>query len=107
MNLDDIRGKLFNETLMEKIRDQFYHLHIDPLTQQERIFFDNAGGALRLKSANDAFKKIDEIPDCPEHSNSSAVALHKMQVRAYEDIRTIVRKYCNIPHSIYGDVRYG
>ncbi|SKC40557.1 aminotransferase class V-fold PLP-dependent enzyme [Maledivibacter halophilus] len=89
MNLKDIKGKLFNDELMESIRDKFYHLNVDPLTQRKRLFFDNAGGALRLKSTSDAFKKIDELPDCPEHSNSSALKLYELQQRAYEDIRTI------------------
>ncbi len=89
MNLEDIRGELFNDELMKHIRDSFYHLKVDPFTKKERLFFDNAGGALRLKSVNDAFKKIDELPDCPEHSNSSALALHELQLKAYEDIKTI------------------
>lgn len=89
MNLDDIRGKLFDNVLMDCIRDKFYHINVDPLTQKERLFFDNAGGALRLKGANDEFKKIDELPDCPEHSNSSALSLHELQLNAYADIKTI------------------
>lgn len=89
MNLNNIKGELLNDEVLLKIRDKFYHIDNDPIVDRERLFFDNAGGAMRLKSANEAFKNIDELPDCPEHSNKTAVWLQELQQKSYENIRTI------------------
>ncbi|MEL7649149.1 MAG: aminotransferase class V-fold PLP-dependent enzyme [Sedimentibacter sp.] len=82
-------GCLFDEKLSEDIKDRFYHVDYDPVHKTERIFFDNAGGALRLKTANDKFKEIDELPDCPEHSNKTAKWLFEIQEKAIEDLKII------------------
>ncbi len=82
-------GQLFDEQLSKEIKGLFYHVDEDPVLNRKRIFFDNAGGSLRLKKANDVFKNMDELPDCPEHSNYTARWLLSVQEKAYEDIRTI------------------
>lgn len=89
MKEDLNQGQLFDEELSREIKEKFYHVDWDPILNKRRIFFDNAGGALRLKSANEVFKKIDELPDCPEHSNNTAKWLLKIQKKAYEDIKII------------------
>ena len=83
------RGQLFDKALSKKIKDMFYHVDIDPVMNKKRIFFDNAGGSLRLKRANDMLKKMDELPDCPEHSNQTSKWLLDVQRKSYEDIKTI------------------
>ncbi|MBU3146855.1 aminotransferase class V-fold PLP-dependent enzyme [Clostridium sp. CF012] len=83
------QGQLFDDNLSNEIKEKFYNIDIDPISHEKRIFFDNAGGALRLKTANEIFKKIDELPDCPEHSNRTAKWLLSIQEKAYEDIKTI------------------
>jgi len=83
------QGQLFDENLIKEIKELFYHVDEDPILKKRRIFFDNAGGSLRLKKANDVFKKIDELPDCPEHSNYTAKWLLDVKEKACEDIRTI------------------
>lgn len=83
------QGKLFAKQLSEEIKELFYHVDEDPILNKKRIFFDNAGGSLRLKKANDVFKKMDELPDCPEHSNYTAKWLLEVQEKAIEDIKTI------------------
>lgn len=82
-------GQLFCEKLSREIGEKFYHVDLDPIHNTERIFFDNAGGALRLKAANDTFKKIDELPDCPEHSNRTAKWLFNVQEEAMKDLKTL------------------
>jgi len=89
VNNDINMGQLFNEELSKEIKEKFYHVDFDPIYNTERLFFDNAGGALRLKSANDIFKKIDELPDCPEHSNRTALWLAEVQEKAMEDLKII------------------
>lgn len=83
------QGELFDEQLSKEIKELFYHVDEDPILNKKRLFFDNAGGSLRLKKANDMFKKMDELPDCPEHSNYTAKWLMEVQEKAIEDIKTI------------------
>ena len=37
-----------------------------------RLFFDNAGCSLRLKAAEAAFHRADQLPDCSEYSTPTA-----------------------------------
>lgn len=83
------QGELFDEQLSKEIKELFYYVDEDPILNKKRLFFDNAGGSLRLKKANDMFKKMDELPDCPEHSNYTAKWLMGVQEKAIEDIKTI------------------
>ena len=85
----DLCGELFPDNLMSQVKDKFYNVDFDPIINRKRVFFDNAGGSLRLKSTNDAFKKIDELPDCPEHSNFTALWLNDVQNKAYDNLRVL------------------
>lgn len=89
MNLNENKGILFDKEMMIKVRERFYHMDEDPLTGESRVFLDNAGGALRLKSTNDVFQKLDAMPDCPEHSNKSALILNQIQEKGFDDIKTV------------------
>lgn len=60
------------------------------LNQKNRLFFDNSGGAFRLKSANNISKKMDEYPDCPEHGNITAKWLMEIQNKGYKSIKTML-----------------
>jgi len=48
--------------LMDEIRDRFAHVSTCPV-QGERVFFENAGGALTLKSVVETSAKYAAIPD--------------------------------------------
>jgi cysteine desulfurase / selenocysteine lyase len=89
MNNDINKGQMFDEKISQEIKEKFYHVDFDPVNNIERIFFDNAGGSIRLKSANDVFKKMDELPDCPEHSNKTAKWLFEVQEKGIADLRII------------------
>lgn len=54
---------LFDDKLLNEIRDKFYYVERDH-TGRKRLFFENSGGALRLKAAVEAKAKMEEIPDC-------------------------------------------
>ncbi|MFH2093263.1 MAG: aminotransferase class V-fold PLP-dependent enzyme [Pseudomonadota bacterium] len=82
-------GELFPDGLLRQVRNRFYNVAFDPIANKKRVFFDNAGGSFRLKSANDAFKKIDELPDCPEHSNFTSLWLNNVQNKAYDNLRVL------------------
>jgi selenocysteine lyase/cysteine desulfurase len=89
MDLEANKGQLFCEGLLCEIRNRFYHLEVDPNLGEKRLFFDNAGGSIRLKAANDVFKKIDELPDASEHSNKTALWLDEVQKKGIKDIETV------------------
>lgn len=83
-------GILFSDELQEEIKGKFWHVDSDPLREGRRIFFDNAGGAFRLKSVTEAIARIDAIPDCPERVHATALYLQKIQEDGENDIRTIL-----------------
>lgn len=82
-------GKLFNNELSKSIKERFSHVDYDSLADTKRVFFDNAGGSLRLKESNAIFQKIDSYPDCPGHSNTSALKLKEIIDQGIDDIRII------------------
>ncbi len=61
----------------------------DPLRPGRRIYFDNAGGAFRLKSALEEFYRLDSMPDCPERVHRTATYMNDLMAKAEDDIRTI------------------
>ena len=81
------KGQLFDEKLLNEIREKFYYVSHDPIADKDRVFFDNAGGAFRLKAAEEAFFKADSIPDCPEHRQEQAIWLQEVQKKGTDDIR--------------------
>ena len=81
-------GKLFVEKELKEVREKFAYVDHD-FVGNKRIFFDNAGGALRLIKAEEVFKKVDLVPDCSEHSNKIALMLKKIDEQGRADIRTI------------------
>lgn len=86
---DKTQGKLFSDELMKEIRTKFHHLDEDPLRPGRRIYFDNAGGAFRLKSALESFYALDSMPDCPERVHQSAMYMNDVMAKGEDDIRTI------------------
>jgi selenocysteine lyase/cysteine desulfurase len=84
------QGQLFSVSLSKEIKDKFYHVDVDPINKTKRLFFDNSGGAFRLKAASNTFKALDELPDCPEHGNTTAKWLMDIQEEGYRSIETIL-----------------
>ncbi len=83
------KGQLFNNNLSKEIRDKFCHLDYDPLEKTKRVFFDNAGGAIRLKQSNDVFQVVDSYPDCAGHSNKAALKMMEIIDKGINDTRII------------------
>ncbi|MBV7275146.1 aminotransferase class V-fold PLP-dependent enzyme [Clostridium sp. PL3] len=89
MSKDLNKGELFSDELLKEIKDKFYNVDSDP-RKGTRLFFDNAGGSFRLKSALEVFQEIDSLPDCPERVHDTALYLQKIQEDGTNDIRTIL-----------------
>ena len=81
--------RMFTEEELAEIRAQFYYVDED-YYGKKRLFFDNAGGSLRLKKAEEAFQRIDSMPDASEHSNSLALELAALEDRGREDIKHVI-----------------
>jgi len=79
----------FGESLLEDIRGRF--AHIDECPQQgERVFFENAGGALTLKSVLDTSYRYAAIPDNQGRDNPASHDLTRVIHRAKDDVRVFM-----------------
>lgn len=83
------QGELFSDALQAQIKSRFLHVDHD-LTGRERLFFDNAGGALRLGAAVAQFARIDAVPDNAERIHETAVFLQQVQAKGTQDLRTVL-----------------
>lgn len=81
-------GLLFDEALHAQIREKFCYLESDP-EAGERLFFENAGGSLRLKACNAAYSEADAFPDCDSRKHSRAKWLRAKTLQGFADMRTL------------------
>ena len=82
-------GKFFSTQLLKEIRDKFYYVDSDPYNGK-RIYFDNAGGSLRLKSVVELVNKYTPLPDSPNRSSLASKPLKEMIVKGKEDIKLLL-----------------
>jgi selenocysteine lyase/cysteine desulfurase len=78
--------EFFPPDLHSQLHDRFYFLKQD-VFGVDRLFFENAGGSLRLKAAVDAQAKYSAFPDCPERNHDVAVDIRNVINQGTEDIR--------------------
>lgn len=82
-------GKLFDGEELNRLRECFDYVDRD-YTGKHRLFFDNAGGSLRLKAAADAFDFVNRMPDASEHTNDIALSLAELEENAKADVMSTV-----------------
>ncbi len=75
--------------LLAAIRDRFAHVETCPF-QGSRIFFENAGGALTLKSVVDTTAKFAAIPDNQGRNNPASRALVDVIATARADMAVLM-----------------
>ena len=75
---------MIEEPLLSAIRERFMHVDSCPW-QGDRIFFENAGGSLTLKSVVDVNTRLSAIPDNQGRDNPASQALVKIIAKARED----------------------
>ncbi|MEL6642975.1 MAG: aminotransferase class V-fold PLP-dependent enzyme [Pseudomonadota bacterium] len=80
---DQIRS--IDADLLSDIRDRFAHVDTCPF-EGERVFFENAGGALTLKSVVHTSAKFAAIPDNQGRDNPAAHALVALIDKAKADM---------------------
>lgn len=71
--------------LLEQVRDRFAHVDNCPF-QGPRVFFENAGGALTLKTVAETSATYAAIPDNQGRANVAAEALMKVIADAKSDM---------------------
>ena len=76
-----------NDGLINEIRDRFAHVDTFP-EQGERIFFENAGGALTLKSVVERSTELSAVPDNQGRDNVASQELVAIINQAKKDIHT-------------------
>jgi len=74
--------------LIDAIRDRFAHVATCPV-QGERIFFENAGGALTLKSVVETSTRYAAIPDNQGRDNPMSRDLVRVIAKARADAMTL------------------
>ncbi len=80
---------MLDDNLLHELRSRFYYVRTD-IRGRERLFFDNAGGSLRLKAAEEAFHEYDAMPDASEHSNDLALYLAEVEEKGRKDIMEVL-----------------
>lgn len=83
------QGLAFPDALMREVRARFLGVERDH-HGRERLYFDNAGGSFRLKSAIERLAQVDAVPDNTERIHATAVELQAVQARGCEDLRTML-----------------
>lgn len=82
-------GLLFPDALMRQVRARFLQVDHDHLGRK-RLYFDNAGGALRLQAAVERFAQIDAVPDNTERIHTVARELQDIQAAGTADMRMML-----------------
>jgi len=80
---------MFNESLLSEIRDRFHHVDSCPY-QGPRVFFENAGGSLTLKSVVETNTRLASIPDNQGRDNPASHELVRIINQSREDMRTFL-----------------
>ena len=80
---------MINDDLMTEIRDRFELVDRCPY-QGKRIFFENAGGALTLKSVVDRSAALAAVPDNQGRDNPASKELMDIINKAHKDIHTFL-----------------
>ena len=80
---------MFDQNLLEEIRAQFCHVDRCPYSGP-RIFFENAGGSLTLKSVVDANTQLAGIPDNQGRDNPASRELVRIIDEARSNMRLLL-----------------
>jgi selenocysteine lyase/cysteine desulfurase len=82
-------GAAFPAELSAQVKARFHHVDHD-FMGRERLYFENAGGSLRLKAALEAVATVDAVPDSAERIHEVAAWLKQVQTRGLDDVRLLL-----------------
>ena len=78
-------GPGFDDALLREIRDRFVNVDSDPFSGK-RIYFENAGGTLRLKSVVELVSTLTGLPDNAGRLNPASREVDEAITRGRRDI---------------------
>ena len=82
-------GLLFEDEFITSLKEKFYCADADP-NGEKRLFFDNSGGSLRLRTAVEAKASLEAYPDCPERNQPMALELTSIVERGTRELLELV-----------------
>lgn len=82
-------SQAFPAELSRQIKDRFHFVDHDRMGRP-RLYFENAGGSLRLKAALEAMARVDAVPDSAERIHEAASWLKQIQLRGIDDLRLLL-----------------
>ena len=80
------KGEFFSNELLAQIRSQLDYVDYD-LYAGKRIYFENAGGSLRLKKVSEFIGRESAFPDSPNRPSKASAHLKEMMIKGVEDAR--------------------
>lgn len=86
---EEERGKLFDEIFLSEVRKKFWRIDTDR-EGRRRLFFENAGGSLRLKKATEISDELNKYPDCYAREHKDSLILQKFEAKGKEDLRVLL-----------------
>lgn len=81
--------EFFPDSLQNELRSNFYYLNED-MNGEKRLFFENAGGTIRMKSAVEKYVEVTAIPDSPVRDYKMAQYLNKLIDDGKNDVRLLL-----------------
>ena len=81
--------KVFSSKLMDEIRDRFANVDSDPISGK-RIYFENAGGTLKLKSVLELINLYTSLPDNFGRRNKTSQKIDEVMAKGREDIALLL-----------------
>ncbi|MCL5770936.1 MAG: aminotransferase class V-fold PLP-dependent enzyme [Actinobacteria bacterium] len=83
--MTDSKKSIFSNKLIKDIRDKFVNVDSDPVTGK-RIYFENAGGTLKLKSVLNLINYYTALPDNLGRENKTSKKLDEIMDKSRKDI---------------------
>ena len=82
--MNEVQSKPFNSSLLAQIRKRFAHVDKDPYNGR-RIYFENAGGGLTLKSVLEVVGKVAALPDNAGRQNNASQKIGEIISKGIQD----------------------
>ncbi|NIA06096.1 MAG: aminotransferase class V-fold PLP-dependent enzyme [Actinobacteria bacterium] len=83
------KGKPFEDYLLNQIRNRFAYVDEDPYSGK-RIYFENAGGSLTLKSVLSLLPEVAGLPDNAGRQNKASQQIGEILRKGVEDVKTFL-----------------